>query len=199
MLNKKKSLSMVSKSRHNSFSEFDRDMYLKPSKIKKYMCPDCGRTKAKFETKEEAERFLLYNGADIVDEDGFRPIRAYYCDSCNAWHVTHHVFPKRMSSFERYLMGNHQDLSAKNQLLFKREEEVRISEIFSDIAKMKDLIYNQITDYAIDCVEQIDDLLEYANRTIIIFNPSLVPVKQKLQRELSELKHLNCDYLRCVN
>lgn len=104
-----------------------------------------------------------------------------------------------MSSFERYLMGNHQDLSAKNQLLFKREEEVRISEIFSDIAKMKELIYNQITDYAIDCVEQIDDLLEYANRTIIIFNPSLVPVKQKLQRELSELKHLNCDYLRCVN
>ncbi len=199
MLNKKKSLSKVKKSRHNSFSEFDREMYLKPSKIKKYMCPDCGRTKAKFETREEAERFLLYNGADIVDEEGCRPIRAYYCDSCNAWHVTHHVFPKRVSSFERFLMTNHHSLSAKDQLLFKREEEIRITEIIRDIRKMMEVISNQIYDYAIDCVEQINDLQEYINKTLIIFNLDLVPEKQKLQRDLSELKHLNFDYLRCVN
>lgn len=51
-------------------------------------CPACYRHKMVFETKKEAEMFMMYNGDDIKDEHGYRPIRAYYCHSCMGWHVT---------------------------------------------------------------------------------------------------------------
>ena len=32
--------------------------------------------------------FMMYNGDDINDEKGYRPIRAYYCRNCMGWHIT---------------------------------------------------------------------------------------------------------------
>lgn len=41
-----------------------------------------------FETEKEAQMFLKYNGDEIYKETGRKPIRAYYCDVCVAWHIT---------------------------------------------------------------------------------------------------------------
>ena len=51
-------------------------------------CSACHRHKMVFGTKKEAEMFMMYNGDDIKDEHGYRPIRAYYCGSCMGWHIT---------------------------------------------------------------------------------------------------------------
>lgn len=60
---------------------------MKPSKNRVHCCA-CGRAKMLFGTKEEAERFMEFNAAEILDENGYAPIRAYYCKSCGGWHVT---------------------------------------------------------------------------------------------------------------
>ena len=50
-------------------------------------CPLCGRHKLVFETQEKAERFIEFNRDKF--EEGFAPIRAYFCRGCGGWHTTH--------------------------------------------------------------------------------------------------------------
>lgn len=51
-------------------------------------CPGCGRPKQLFKSQKEAELFLHYNQDAILDESGYCPVRAYYCEACGGWHVT---------------------------------------------------------------------------------------------------------------
>ena len=60
---------------------------MKPSKNRIY-CRDCGRMKTVFDSEEAAMRFIQYNKRDIIENSGYAPTRAYYCDLCCAWHVT---------------------------------------------------------------------------------------------------------------
>ncbi len=60
---------------------------MKPTK-NNYYCQKCKRAKIRFETLQEAILFLKYNAAEIEQQTGKRPIRAYYCESCRCWHVT---------------------------------------------------------------------------------------------------------------
>ena len=60
---------------------------MKPSKSRIY-CRDCGRMKTVFDSEEAAMRFIQYNKRDIIENSGYAPTRAYYCDLCCAWHVT---------------------------------------------------------------------------------------------------------------
>ena len=60
---------------------------MKPSKSRIY-CRDCGRMKTVFDSEEAAMRFIQYNKRDIIENSGYAPSRAYYCDLCCAWHVT---------------------------------------------------------------------------------------------------------------
>jgi len=51
-------------------------------------CPQCNRLKLQFESKAKAENFIRYNADEIQEENGYAPIRAYYCRCCCSWHVT---------------------------------------------------------------------------------------------------------------
>lgn len=59
----------------------------KPSK-KQLFCPSCMRSKIRFETQKEALKFIELNAEYIESQTGKRPVRAYYCKSCCAWHLT---------------------------------------------------------------------------------------------------------------
>lgn len=52
-------------------------------------CNECNRKKLLFETEGKAKNFIKFNAAEIEDVKGFAPNRAYYCESCGGWHVTH--------------------------------------------------------------------------------------------------------------
>lgn len=53
-------------------------------------CYEANRQKIVFETEKKALMFIKYNGSDIEQERGYKPIRAYYCQCCDGWHVTSH-------------------------------------------------------------------------------------------------------------
>lgn len=50
-------------------------------------CPIIMRSKMLFETKQKAYRFITMNAENF--EEGHAPIRAYFCQGCGGWHVTH--------------------------------------------------------------------------------------------------------------
>lgn len=89
--------------------------YMKPRKSKIH-CPYCGKSKIQFATEQEANRFLKYNAAEILEENGLTPIRSYYCGACNCWHVTSQPYTdKHYLQDERHLQRNerYQEKTAK--------------------------------------------------------------------------------------
>jgi ssDNA-binding Zn-finger/Zn-ribbon topoisomerase 1 len=58
---------------------------MKPTR-NRYLCPDCGRVKMLFESREKAQRFIDWNAPDICHGDHLRP---YYCPACCGWHISH--------------------------------------------------------------------------------------------------------------
>lgn len=60
---------------------------MKPTKNKVF-CRDCNRTKMLFPSEEKALNFIKFNSEEIAEESEKVPVRAYFCDFCNGWHVT---------------------------------------------------------------------------------------------------------------
>lgn len=51
-------------------------------------CPASRKEKLRFETETKAYRYIEYNSERISIENGYAPIRAYWCKECGCWHVT---------------------------------------------------------------------------------------------------------------
>lgn len=49
-------------------------------------CPIAMRPKMVFETEEKAMRFIKMNRDQFT---GTAPVRAYFCQGCGGWHLTH--------------------------------------------------------------------------------------------------------------
>lgn len=52
-------------------------------------CRECSRPKMLFESEKKAQLFMKYNNEDFDAENGYVPVRAYYCEACCGWHLTH--------------------------------------------------------------------------------------------------------------
>lgn len=79
----------------------------------RYFCNAIGRTKMLFKTEAEAKLYLAYNWS--VQEDGSsKPCRAYRCNCCDGWHVTHlELFPMRSMMREMKVIERHVKKYAK--------------------------------------------------------------------------------------
>ena len=74
---------------------------MKPTKNRVF-CKECGRTKMLFETEKKAQLFMKFNNEDIAAENDNVPVRAYFCESCGGWHLTHIVeAPKGVSKTQQ--------------------------------------------------------------------------------------------------
>lgn len=51
-------------------------------------CYGCHRSKMLFETKSKADNFIKFNKDNILEENGYAPVRSYYCEFCCGYHVT---------------------------------------------------------------------------------------------------------------
>lgn len=60
---------------------------MKPTKNHCY-CPACREFKMSFQTEKEAYGFIEYESGNILEENGYCPIRAYKCPICGCWHLT---------------------------------------------------------------------------------------------------------------
>ena len=94
--------------------------YRKPSASEQYypknrvFCAECGRRKILFESEDKANRYIEYNAKHIINKKGNQPTRAYYCESCGGWHVTHHPEPLNLDKTptERLIEAYRNDLNA---------------------------------------------------------------------------------------
>ena len=60
---------------------------MKPTKNLVY-CLSCRHNKMLFDSQKKADRFIAFNGDEILEETGKAPVRSYYCRLCCGWHVT---------------------------------------------------------------------------------------------------------------
>ncbi|MBR1525072.1 MAG: hypothetical protein IJ640_00230 [Prevotella sp.] len=51
-------------------------------------CPISMRPKMVFPSEQKALRFIKYN-AELYDRGKPTPVRAYFCQGCGGWHLTH--------------------------------------------------------------------------------------------------------------
>ena len=61
---------------------------MKPTKNRIH-CLACGRAKMLFETQKKADTCIRFNAQEIMERNGYAPIRSYYCSACMGWHITH--------------------------------------------------------------------------------------------------------------
>lgn len=54
----------------------------------KVYCSCCGKNKILFQDKSKADNFIKFNSESILAQNGYAPIRSYYCSLCGGWHVT---------------------------------------------------------------------------------------------------------------
>lgn len=52
-------------------------------------CPEAGKPKLLFATEKKAQTYIKFNAEEIEAKNGFAPCRAYFCQCCAGWHVTH--------------------------------------------------------------------------------------------------------------
>ncbi len=107
---------------------------MKPIK-NRFFCRDCGRIKMLFQTEKQANTFIRYNADEINEESGVKPIRSYYCISCDGYHVTSKNKIADLKSFtetvlEDYKKGNensshHQAKNTKGELIEKSKNSIQ--------------------------------------------------------------------------
>lgn len=115
----------------NLKEEIEEESEVRKEKMKpknRVFCHLSGRAKMAFSTQSKAEDFIRYNSKDF--EGKVIPVRAYYCVSCCAWHITHTKRKKNVDDDikdqEKVLERAIDGLKSKpgSQLEMKRKEEL---------------------------------------------------------------------------
>ena len=60
---------------------------MKPTK-NRFFCVEASKLKMLFETEKKALNFIKFNASEIIETQGYAPVRAYLCGFCGGWHVT---------------------------------------------------------------------------------------------------------------
>ena len=108
----------------------------------KVYCPCCSKYKIVFKNKSKADNFIKFNSASILKENGYAPIRSYYCSLCGGWHVTsleedHLKQPGKVLCFaEKVVMELIDNKKCKKT---KQQNEQQLTEYTSD-EQIKELI-----------------------------------------------------------
>lgn len=80
-------MSLYSKKKRELLSRDNRDDISYYTSKKKVNCPNSFKNKLLFNSEKEANLFIQY-AKEKEFHKGYKPVRAYFCDSCKGWHVT---------------------------------------------------------------------------------------------------------------
>ena len=110
---------------------------MKPKKNHIY-CPAAGRSKMLFESESKARNFIKFNAEAILNENNHAPMRAYYCETCCGWHVTHRpsYCQERDLRNSQKVVGAYHDYKAEVAFA-KREEHRRQRHALNDLKELK--------------------------------------------------------------
>lgn len=141
---------------------------MKPTK-NNYFCRDSGRSKMLFKTEKNAKNFIKFNKAEIQEENGYSPVRVYYCMFCNGWHTSSN--PKEIGQskneflYEKYRIKNGPSIKYSN----KGRAELLIEERLENLTRhLNNLPLEEIKTYLEENIKQlntkIDELLKVGKR-----------------------------------
>ncbi len=133
---------------------------MKPTRGRVY-CKESGKHRLWFENEKKAYLFIKFNSEDIEAESGFAPNRAYYCISCDGWHVTSKEAGNYLKSRSEIMIDKLREDKEKRELakakarMRKEEMQFELKKLLqnaetlinSAIEKLKEGNLNQCTDF----------------------------------------------------
>lgn len=163
---------------------------MKPTK-NRIFCHECQRPKMLFETEKKALLFMKFNNEEIAAENEKVPARAYFCEACGGWHITHFIDPQRNKSRTQKVIEYMHSQQAKQKEIKQAnaearkkmlEEQSRIrEETQSYVQKQLLLVEDKIQGGCIDeAISLLRDLLELS-KTKYIANKTLKKIRAKFQ------------------
>ena len=78
----------------DKYMDYETYQYEYNSNVKKttannrVYCACCHKSKTLFKSQKQADNFIQFNKETIAAQNGYAPIRSYYCPICGGWHVT---------------------------------------------------------------------------------------------------------------
>lgn len=90
----------------------------KPKK-NRFWCIESKQFKQQFESEEKAVRFMEWNNDSFIKK--YRPVRAYFCEACGCWHLTHLAAPRIQNSLTEEVIER---MKKEEEILNANNEEV---------------------------------------------------------------------------
>lgn len=167
---------------------------MKPIKNRFY-CEDCGRVKMLFKTSKEANTFIKFNSDKILENNGYKPVRNYFCVYCGGWHITSRkgdLYIKSRTEEELNLCKqeeNRTDTRKKNVLIREKkvnefQESLGVLEYYILILKNS----KEDTELFIKTLNKALEELEKIKSIRVVFNGSSKR-KKIIEEDLNELKN----------
>lgn len=138
-------------------------------------CHDCGRFKMLFETEKKAMTFIKFNADELMQTNGYVPLRAYYCEACCGWHLTSSKQYTRKKTLTESVIERYQ---AERQIL-KAERKAEEKKKNQKVKQLK-AIYETIEKNNVD-VERCKLLKKEYDE---ICGEGVVPKARKLRRAI---------------
>lgn len=126
---------------------------MKPTK-NRIFCNECQRPKMLFETEKKALLFMKFNNEEIAEENEKVPSRAYFCEACAGWHLTHFIDPQRNKSRTQ---------RALEWLDTQKAKQKEQSESRKKIKEEKNKIQDETNTYVLSQLLEIDRLIKNGN------------------------------------
>jgi len=143
---------------------------MKPTKNRVF-CKECGRVKMLFETEKKAQLFMKFNNEEIAAENGHAPTRAYFCESCGGWHLTHIAeAPQGPSRTEKVIEQMIEHQNTTREIMRTQHEKVKAAQkenedyVTSQLSEIDKLIEDK--EYS-SALELLDALLEMSKTKFI--------------------------------
>lgn len=129
----------------------------------KVFCPQCKFKKYLFSTREKAEIYLAEVESKVTNPFHKYPIRAYYCEECDGWHVT--------SKRKRCSRGNQQTLQPQVERIVRLAQSKKLT-LHQKIQKEFD-VWLEIFNKAMDLIvckrykEATERLVTLVKKTVV--------------------------------
>lgn len=145
-------------------------------------CPVIQRSKMLFDTKERAERFIKFNEPDLKENGTVKiqKLRAYYCEVCGGWHITHALLSKEEAERRDGLVKD--IISKATENLRRKQNHI------PDEKEIKDE-YEFIKGFDLKSFGSKKKFRRYLND-----NPDLIPKHLKISDIFHIIKEMSSDY-----
>ncbi len=158
---------------------------MKPTKNRVH-CKECGRVKMLFESEKKAQLFMKFNNEEIAEESDKVPARAYYCEACGGWHLTHLSEPYKGASLTEQLMDQYQASKEIKRAQQQKNAEIKTETTLYVKAQMEEAERLVAEKEYTKAMEILDSILELGKTKYI--KPCLLKATRKKREEIINIQ-----------